>query len=101
MGNKDKTRNSPGAVTENKANEKNAKNEVLDELLLNSDDFILTDTNNYDLTNDFVDMLPKKKYQLPDKSLIIKEYDKLLSRDINESLKFNFEKRKSYEKNEK
>ena len=100
MGNKDKSdTKAVSTAVENKTSEKNKKNEAMDELLLNSDDFILSDTNNYDLTNDFIDMLPKKKFELPDKRMIVKEYNQLLNLDINDSLKFNFEKRKSYDKN--
>jgi hypothetical protein len=74
-----------------------AKKEVLSGLLLNTDDFILPETRSVDLTNDFVDLLPKKKFEVPDKSFIKKENNKLLEKETEESLKFNFEKRKAKE----
>ena len=79
--------------------EKALEKKVNDELLLNSDDFILTDSVKYDMTNDFVDMMPKKKFEMPGKDVVRGEYDKLQNKDINESLKFDFEKRKSFNNN--
>jgi hypothetical protein len=89
------------AAADKKALEKQrdieSKKETLGELLLNADDFVLPESRSVDLTNDFVDLLPKKKFELPDKSFIKKENEKLLKKETEESLKFNFEKRKAKE----
>lgn len=93
-----KVDNSISKIPENSNKDKELAKRTNDELLLNSDDFILSESYSYDLTNDYVNLLPKKKYELPGKRLIIKVYNKLSEQDINESLKFNFEKRRSVNK---
>lgn len=72
------------------------KKSVYDELLLTPDQFIILDSKSFDLTTDYIDfILTKKKFELPDKVIVKNEYDKLLEYEINESIKFNFEKRKN------
>ncbi len=79
-----------------KSKEYEEKKSVYDELLLTPDQFIILDSNSFDLTTDYVDfILTKKKFELPDKNIVKNEYDKLLEYEINESIKFNFEKRKN------
>lgn len=72
----------------------NNKEIIKDELLLTPNDFIISNSSSFDITNDYIEFMPKKKYDLPDKSIVKDEYENLLNKEIEESLKFNFEKRK-------
>ena len=58
-------------------------------------DFIISRSSSVDLTNDYIDFMPKKKYDLPDKSVVKEEYEKVFEKEIEDSIKFNFEKRKN------
>lgn len=73
----------------------NDKKQFQDELLLTPNDFIISRSSSVDLTNDYIDFMPKKKYDLPDKSVVKEEYEKVFEKEIEDSIKFNFEKRKN------
>ena len=70
---------------------------IQEELLLTPNDFSISNSSTFDITNDYIDFMPRKKYDLPDKNVVKKEYEKLLEKDLEESMKFNFEKRKNRE----
>lgn len=57
-----------------------------------SDEFEYPDIRLFDLTNDYVDFIPTKKYNVPNFKQSIKDYNVILEDSIKESLKFNFEK---------
>jgi hypothetical protein len=71
--------------------------EIKEELLLTPSDFIISNSSSFDITNDYIEFMPKKKYELPDKKIVQEEYEKILEDELEESLKFNFEKRKNGE----
>lgn len=60
--------------------------------LLLSNEFEYPDIKMFDLTTDYVDFIPMRKYNIPDFKQSIKDYDIILEDSIKESLKFNFEK---------
>ena len=74
---------------------------ITQETLLTPEEFILPELMSFDISNDFVEFLPKKQFQSPDMGIIIKNYDKMIEDTIEDSCKFNFEKRKEIKRRKK
>ena len=72
-----------------------------DDFLLTADDFVLPVIEGFDVTSDYVDFLPAKKFQSPDNSIIEKEYEKIVENTVADRTKFIFEKRQSGVENKK
>ena len=70
------------------------KSVYYDEFLLTADDFVLPDIESFDVTSDYVDFLPAKKFQSPDNSLVEKEFKNIVDDTVEDSTKFIFEKRR-------
>lgn len=68
------------------------KNDVSKIKLLVSNEFEYPDVKLFDLTSDYVDFIPTRKYYVPDFKQSVKDYDVILEERIKDSLKFNFEK---------
>jgi hypothetical protein len=61
--------------------------------LLSAEDFIIPDIKNFDLSSDYIEFLPNKKYNKPDNIIIEKITDKFINDTVEETYKFNFEKK--------
>ncbi len=68
------------------------KNDVSKIKLLVSNEFEYPDVKLFDLTSDYVDFVPTRKYYVPDFKQSVNDYDAILEEGIKDSLKFNFEK---------
>lgn len=92
MRNKGSYSNGINVKKESQKNLSLKKDKPDEELLLNPSLFIIPNDKSMDLTNDFVPFLIKKQFQLLDKSVIINEDKKMLNDEVEDTLKFNFEK---------
>lgn len=60
--------------------------------LLTINEFVFPDIKLFDLSSDYVDFIPSKKFNISTFKQSVKDYDSILEKSINESLKFGFEK---------
>lgn len=67
--------------------------ESSDYSFITAEEFVIPEIKSFDLSSDFIDFLPTKKFQIPDKSIINKNNDILINDSIQDSYKFNFEKK--------
>ncbi len=74
--------------------ENTEENAVIRELLLSPDDMIIPSIRAFEVNPEFVDFLPRKKFELPDIKIVVNNFNVILNNSIDETLKFNFEKRK-------
>ncbi len=82
-------------LTEDKAVKQNAENNrVIKEILISPEDLIIPSIKSFNVTADFEDFLPQKKFEMPDMKIVVDNYQIILNNSIEESLKFNFERRK-------
>lgn|GEM_PF-1322845 len=62
-------------------------------LLITPEYFIIPSLKSFDVTSDYENFLPIKQYKLPEMNVIVDNYEKIFYDTIEESCKFNFEKR--------
>lgn len=67
------------------------------EFILTPDIFEIPNIESFDVSSDFLEFLPTRHNQPPDIEIINKDRDKIIKAEINNSLLFNFEKRKKWE----
>jgi len=65
------------------------------DILLTANDFMMPDIDNFEISFDYIEFNPNKYYNLPKADIFNKDYEKIFSEYIDESLKFDFEKRKA------
>jgi hypothetical protein len=69
------------------------KNAKTDTKMLINNEFVYPPILSFDVSNDYVDLMPVKKFKIPAFKTTINKYDIILEDDIDDTLKFNFEKR--------
>lgn len=81
--------------TEERAVKQNVENNRVNrEILISPEDLIVPTIKSFNVTADFEDFLPGKKFEMPDMKIVVDNYQIILNNSIEESLKFNFERRK-------
>ena len=63
-------------------------------ILLTSDEYVFPIIENFDISVDYIDFMGGKKFEVPKFKRIIKDYDNLLKANLEETTKFQFEKRR-------
>ena len=66
-----------------------------EQILLTANDFVMPAAKSFDLSSDYIDFLPNKQLMLPDKKILDKTAEKLINDQVDDSLKFNFEKKEA------
>jgi len=74
---------------------KKSQFEYSSDILLTANDFIMPEIDNFEINFDYIEFNPNKYYNLPKADIFNKDYEKIFTEFIDESLKFDFEKRKA------
>ncbi|MBN2546888.1 MAG: hypothetical protein JXB50_13895 [Spirochaetes bacterium] len=74
---------------------KNSQFEYSTDILLTVNDFMMPDIDNFEISFDYIEFNPNKYYNLPKADIFNRDYEKIFSDYIEDSLKFDFEKRKA------
>ena len=74
--------------------DKNKVETIIDKDFLLENEFLYPEIVFFDITADYKNFMPLKKSKPPEISQIVNEYDFIFKDSIDDSLKFNFEKRR-------
>jgi hypothetical protein len=75
------------------------QNEFKKEMIVTPDDFLLPSIKTIDISTDYVELSPARRYQAPEMKIIENDYKKLINDTINDTCLFNFEKRSKLKSN--
>jgi len=76
-----------------KAKVEEEKRVKVDDTIIINNEFVYPPIASFDLSNDYIELMPIKKFKVNDFKSTINYYDIIAKEDFEESLKFNFEKR--------